>query len=159
MLLSALGLAVLCSSMADIPLMSVDRATVLMALSETPVSAAWKVRIAALALCVIAAIALDRGRVATIISTILGSIALGSLAWGGHGAAGEGTGGSIQLGGGHRASCCAGLWIGGLAGFCMLLFYPPTRRDGVFVRSMVGTVGGLRQWAPWPLQCSSPPAW
>lgn len=138
--LSAIGLEVLCASMADMPLMSVDRATVMMVVNETPVGAAWKVRVAALTLSAISAVALANRPTRTISSSSFGFIALGSIAWAGHGASGEGTRGSIQLAADIVHLAAAGLWIGGLAAFCMLMFYPASRRDELFAQSTVAVL-------------------
>lgn len=122
--LSVLGLAVTAAAMADVPLTSLDRPTVTMILTQTPLGTAWQVRLAALVLAALGALLLPAGRALAAAATLPGAIALGTLAWGGHGAAGEGTAGTVQL----WADIChligAGIWIGALAAFGLLLFRP-----------------------------------
>ena len=130
---SVAGLVVVCAAMAGMPVMGVDRATVEMVVTQTPFGAAWQVRLAALAVAFAASVAMHRGgsRVPmpmTVIAVASGA-ALASLAWTGHGAAGEGLAGTIQLTADIIHLLAAGVWIGALAAFGMLLFRSHGKRS------------------------------
>ena len=59
--LSVVGLVVVCAAMAGMPLMGVDRATVEMVVTQTPFGAAWQLRLVALAVAFAASVAMHRG--------------------------------------------------------------------------------------------------
>ena len=127
--LSVLGLFVVCAAMAGMPLMGVDRATVAMVVTQTPAGAAWQLRLVALAIAFAASLALPpRGsRAVVAVIALASAAALASLAWSGHGAAGEGPVGAIQLAADIVHLLAAGLWVGALAAFGMLLFRSPAK--------------------------------
>lgn len=124
LLLSVVGLIALCAAMAGMPIMQVDRETVDMVLTQTPIGAAWIVRMAAL--LAIAATSIVR-RWNSVVTLLCAGIALATLAWTGHGAAGEGSAGWIQLAADIAHLLAAGVWIGALALFAVVLGRPVRR--------------------------------
>ncbi len=122
--LSALSLVMMTASMAGVPLLETDSASVSMMISETPMGHAWVARMAALLLTVSCAVAIGGRRSSTWLALVsIGSaIALGSLAWTGHGAASEGTAGTRQLIADIVHLLAAGAWIGALAALASILF-------------------------------------
>lgn len=110
--LSALSIAAMTASMAGVSLLEVDRASIVMMVSDTPMGKAWAVRIVALAgLAISFVVKTPSAPVA-----VLGAVALCSLAWTGHGSAGEGNAGIIQLVGDLAHLLAAGAWLGALVG-------------------------------------------
>jgi len=110
--LSALSIAAMTASMAGVSLLQVDRTSIVMMVSDTPMGRTWAVRTAALtALAISPLIKAPAAPVA-----MLGAVALGSLAWTGHGSAGEGNAGIIQLVGDLAHLLAAGAWLGALVG-------------------------------------------
>lgn len=115
--LSALSIAAMTASMAGVSLLEVDRASIAMMVSDTPMGRAWAVRMGALtALGISALIKAPSAPVA-----VLGAVALGSLAWTGHGSAGEGNAAIIQLVGDLAHLLAAGAWLGALVGLGTML--------------------------------------
>lgn len=129
--LSVVGLVVVCAAMAGMPLMGVDRATVEMVVTQTPFGAAWQLRLVALAIAFAASVAMHRrgSRPLMAMSAVASGAALASLAWTGHGAAGEGLAGTIQLTADIIHLLAAGVWVGALAAFGMLLFRTHAKRS------------------------------
>ncbi len=124
--LSVLSIFAMTASMAGVALLEVDRASVGMMISETPMGRAWVVRMAALFATLILAIAMGRGKAASwLVLVSLGSAgALASLAWTGHGAASEGVAGTRQLIADIVHLLASGAWIGALVALGALLFRP-----------------------------------
>lgn len=122
-LLSLGGLLVLAAGMAGVPLASVDLASVEMIVGATSVGAAWLIRMAALLLAFVAAVALRR-RPAVALSFVAGAAAtaLASLAWGGHGAMDEGAIGWIHLTADIGHLLAASIWVGALLALLLLVF-------------------------------------
>ena len=124
--LSVISIIAMTASMAGVSLLEVDRASVNMMISETPMGSAWQARIAALFLTLYIAIAMGgRKTPVWLVLVSLGSgAALASLAWTGHGAASEGIAGTRHLIADIVHLIAAGAWIGALAGLGALLFRP-----------------------------------
>ena len=122
--LSVLSIFAMTASMAGVALLEVDRGSVSMMISETPMGNAWAIRMVALVMTLAIAIAMGRLKTPTwLILASLGSAgALASLAWTGHGAASEGVAGTRQLIADIVHLLAAGAWIGALAALGMLLF-------------------------------------
>ena len=121
--LSLVGLAMLAAGMAGVPLASVDLASIQMILGGTSVGAAWLVRMAALALALIAVFALRRlAALALTLVAAAGATALASLAWAGHGAMDEGPLGWFHLVADIVHLWAAGIWVGALVALMLLLF-------------------------------------
>ena len=124
--LSVLSIFAMTASMAGVTLLEVDRASVGMMISETPMGKAWAVRMVALfATLAIATVMGGRKSPTWLVLVSAGSAtALASLAWTGHGAASEGAAGMRQLIADIVHLLAAGAWIGALAALGMLLFRP-----------------------------------
>lgn len=116
--LSAAAIAAMTASMAGVPIIDVDRASIWAMISETPMGMAWAVRMGALVLLTVSLVTLRRPAVIA----SLGAITLGSLAWTGHGAAGEGNAGTVQLVGDLVHLLAAGAWLGALVGLSAMLW-------------------------------------
>lgn len=94
---------------------------------------------AGLALLGVAALALGRGHRAGKWAAILafaGGVA--SFAWSGHGAASEGSLGLLHLAADIAHALAACVWIGALAGFCLLLIRPVAPQAAGTARSLAG---------------------
>ena len=124
--LSVLSIFAMTASMAGVTLLEVDRASVSMMISDTPMGKAWAVRMAALfATLAIATVMGGRKSPIWLVLVSVGSAtALASLAWTGHGAASEGAAGMRQLIADIAHLLAAGAWIGALSALGMLLFRP-----------------------------------
>lgn len=122
--LAVAGFMLLCAAMAGTPVWGLDRATVEMVITQTPIGTAWQVRMAALIGSLILATGWRQSRSIAFHASIsaTSAVALGSLAWAGHGAAGEGVTGTIQLAADIVHLLAAGIWIGALAAFGMMMF-------------------------------------
>lgn len=127
--LSAVQLALLAASMMGTPAWPVDREAVGMLLTGSALAAAWKARMAALALAVLAA-AVAAGRGAWLgVVTVAASVALSTLAWTGHGAMGEGAPGWVHLVADLLHLLASGVWVGALLGLVLLVTRPAARVD------------------------------
>ena len=124
--LSVLSIFAMTASMAGVALLEVDRDSVTMMISETPMGRAWAVRMAALfATLVIATLIGGRKSPTWLVLVSLGSAAaLASLAWTGHGAASDGAAGTRHLIADIVHLLASGAWIGALAALGALLFRP-----------------------------------
>jgi putative copper resistance protein D len=71
----------------------------------------------------------------------LGALALGALAWSGHGAADEGTAGLVHAGADVVHLLAAGVWLGALLGFCLLLAGRP--REAGPIATLHGALAGF----------------
>lgn len=122
-LASLAGMPALTASMMGISLSEVDPAMLFEIATETDVGKAWLVRMAALAIALAAALRLDRRPPAAAFALLsaAGTVALASLAWSGHAAAGEGWAGAIHRVADALHMIAAGLWIGAIAAFLILL--------------------------------------
>ena len=122
-LLSLLWLANVCASMAGTDILRLDRATVDMVATQTPLGVAWQVRLAALAAVLLLAVLPRRrtNRPVLLATSLAAGVAVATLAWAGHGAAGEGPAGNIQLTADIVHLLAAGIWIGALVAFTLLL--------------------------------------
>ncbi len=120
--LSSLALVMLAASVADIPLLAVDRATLGALVWGTPAGTAWLVRMIALAVAALAGIYAARAPVPALTAACAaGGVALGSLAWSGHGIMDDGVGGWVHLSADMIHLWAAGLWIGALLGLALLV--------------------------------------
>jgi copper resistance protein D len=121
-ILSALGLMVMAAQMvgaADIS--EVTRHVLEMILTRTDAGISWAIRIAALAVCMVALPVL-RKRPAALFAVVSGAsaVALASLAWTGHGAMDEGARGAVHLASDVLHLLAGGAWVGALVGFVLL---------------------------------------
>lgn len=99
----------------------------LQAMIDTSLGKAALVRAAAAAAAVPLLLVLARGRILWIVTGMLGAVAVASFAWMGHGAATEGAGAELHLFADIAHSLVAGVWIGALIGFVMLLLFGSER--------------------------------
>ncbi|MBV1692387.1 copper homeostasis membrane protein CopD [Novosphingobium sp. G106] len=129
-LLSALAMLALVASMTGSSLRVIDRASLSEIVGETAIGIAWMVRMAAMTVAVLSALALTRSpttaRVGLLVSAAL---AVATLIWTGHAGATEGWPGTA-----HRFSdivhlLAAAVWIGGIAAFSWMLFRPVAARS------------------------------
>lgn len=122
LLISLAGMLALTASMQGVAITDLDTDMLLSMAVETDVGKAWIVRMLALALATVAATQRDRYPfAAAAVVSVAGAIALASLVWAGHAAASEGMAGTA-----HRLSdglhlIGAGVWIGAIAAFLILL--------------------------------------
>jgi len=123
-LLSVAALLLLVSSMSGMPVSEVDRTSIEMLLSGTAMGAAWQIRIAALALALLLALAGWRGRLTLGGMAFAAAIALATLAWTGHGAASEGALGWLHLGADIIHLLASAAWVGALAALLLMLLRP-----------------------------------
>ncbi|RXR25553.1 copper homeostasis membrane protein CopD [Sphingobium fluviale] len=124
-LLSLLGFLALVAAMMGSSIAEVDWQTSRSIIVETPIGAAWVVRVVALIACLFAAILIKRSDEARLVA-ILGTstAALATLVWTGHAGATEG-----MVGGIHKVSdmlhmIAAAIWLGGIAAFLKMLRAP-----------------------------------
>ena len=99
----------------------------LQAMIDTSLGKAALVRASAAAAAVPLLLVLARGRILWIVTGMLGAVAVASFAWMGHGAATEGAGAELHLFADIAHSLVAGVWIGALIGFVMLLLFGSER--------------------------------
>lgn len=94
---------------------------------------------AGLALLGVAALFIGRGRRRGDVVAILAFAgAVASFAWSGHGSASEGLIGLVHLAADIAHSLAAAVWLGALAGFCLLLIRPVAREAALLARSLAG---------------------
>jgi putative copper resistance protein D len=98
-------------------------------LSATHYGAAWVVRLAALAMAgLVVWRTAAQPRTALVLTLHLSGLAVASLAWGGHAAGDEGLAGLVHLAADVVHLWAAGLWVGALVAFCLLVLNSnPTR--------------------------------
>jgi putative copper resistance protein D len=124
-LLSIAQIILLAASMSGSDLSSVDKATVDAVLSAGSLGVAWKVRMAALLVSLLAALFYRRAGMAALTTGVGASgVALASLAWVGHGTMGDDAAGWFHLGADLVHFLAAGLWLGALVGLTSLVFKP-----------------------------------
>lgn len=130
--LSALGFALMASSMAGTGIGELDPALVSMLAFETAPGWAFLARMAALAVAVLGAILfVARPTAMLALSSAAGAVALASLAWTGHAAAGEGAIGWIHLASDFLHLWAAGLWLGALGALTLMLFSATAEQTGL----------------------------
>ncbi len=126
--LSAFQLVALAASMSGSALTAVDRATIAMLLQSGAMALAWKIRVGALLVALIAsALAKRVPNLSRILAVASGGTALATMAWFGHGAADEGAVGWVHLVADLVHLWAAGIWAGALVGLSWLLLSPPSR--------------------------------
>lgn len=132
--LSTLSIVAMTASMAGVAILDVDSTSIWAMISQTPMGAAWSVRMCVLALLAISFVIMRRP---TVLAS-LGAIPLGSLAWTGHGAAGEGNAGIIQLIADVVHLLAAGAWLGAIVGLGSMIWAS---------RNTAATFGALENFA------------
>ena len=122
---SVIGMLMVAAAMDGVSIVSVRAEMIWMLLSETEIGTAGIVRISVLILALLLCLTDKLAPTALSVSVgLLASIALASLVWTGHAGATE-----APLGALHRVSdivhmVAAALWLGGIAGFMMMLRPP-----------------------------------
>ena len=132
LLLSGFGMLALVAAMAGTSLWAVDGAAFREIVTQSAIGSAWIVRMAAMAIATLSALALVRSPLIArnwlLAST---AVAITTLVWTGHAGATEGWTGTV-----HRLSdvthmLAASVWIGGIAAFSWMLFRPVTAQSRV----------------------------
>ena len=148
-MLSGFGMLVLVAQMTGSSVRTVDLEVLREIASESGIGTAWLVRMASMAIAVVAALAINRSSAARYVLLSSVSLAIATLVWTGHAGATEG-----WVGTAHRLSdmlhmLASAVWIGGIAGFAWLLFRPVTAQSGAHLAvahraldrfSQVGTI-------------------
>lgn len=149
LLLSVTWIVLTASSMAGTQPWPVDQEAIGALLTGSAIGAAWKLRMAALAIAALAAI-LARGRGLWLaVAALCSAIALATLAWTGHGAMNEGTTGWVHLTADILHLLTAAMWVGALLGLILLVSRPIARVDaahlGLTHRALhgFGTIGTI----------------
>ena len=129
-MLSGFGMLVLVAQMTGSSVRTVDLEVLREIASESGIGTAWLVRMASMAIAVVAALAINRSSAARYVLLSSVSLAIATLVWTGHAGATEGWAGTA-----HRLSdmvhmLASAVWIGGIAGFAWLLFRPVTAQSG-----------------------------
>ena len=115
-----------------------DHAALGYVLGSTTLGMAHVIR-AGLALLGVAALLMGHGRrSADAVAILAFAGAVSSFAWSGHGAASEGAVGVVHLAADITHSLAACVWLGALAGFCLLLIRPLAQEGAVTARSLAG---------------------
>ncbi len=135
LLLSGSGMIALVAAMTGTSLWEVDGSAFREIVTQSAIGSAWVVRMVAVAIALLAALALGRSprltRYCLLASAVL---AIATLVWTGHAGATEGWTGSL-----HRLSdivhmLAAAIWIGGIAAFSWLLFQPLAHQSDAQIR-------------------------
>jgi putative copper resistance protein D len=128
--LAALGFVLSGFGMLGSSIRTVDLEVLREIASESAIGTAWLVRMAAMAIAVVAALAINRSSAARYVLLSSVSLAIATLVWTGHAGATEGWAGTA-----HRLSdmvhmLASAVWIGGIAAFAWMLFRPVTAQSG-----------------------------
>lgn len=129
LLLSLVAIVLMASAMAGAPTWPVNRTALDTLLSDTSIGRAWKGRMAALALALLAGW-LAAGRAAWLaVVAVASGAALATLAWTGHGAMDEGSLGWLHLAADILHLIAAAVWLGALLGLILLVARSTSRVD------------------------------
>jgi putative copper resistance protein D len=124
--LSIAGLVILCKAMLGAESYAeVGRHALEMVIVETDFGTMWLVRMAALAICVVAAIGF-KGMARTTVMAVAAAVSLATLAWAGHGAMNEGMEKTLHLATDILHLLAVGAWVGSLAAFLFMLRWANT---------------------------------
>lgn len=142
--LSAIGFVAMAAAMAGTGLLQVESDTLTMLLAQTSVGAAFLVRMAALAVCLLASLLLPRHPVAALGTiSVAAGVGLSSLAWSGHGAATEGGAGMVHLGADILHLLAAGAWVGALFSLLSLAARVSSKDGAAPVRTLHQALDGF----------------
>ena len=133
LLLSGFGMLALVAAMTGTNLAAVEVAVLGDVITQSTIGSAWIVRMAATAIAVLSALAINRSAGARYTLLVSTSVAIATLVWTGHAGATEGWAGTA-----HRLSdiihmLAAAVWIGGIAAFSWMLFRPETAQSELHV--------------------------
>jgi putative copper resistance protein D len=124
-LLSLLGFLALIAAMIGSSIADVDWQTSRSIIAETPIGAAWVVRMVALIACLLAALLIKRSDETRLLAVLgTSAAALATLVWTGHAGASEGLAGGIHQASDMLHMIAAAIWLGGLAAFLAMLRVP-----------------------------------
>lgn len=135
LLLSGSGMIALVAAMTGTSLWEIDGSAFREIVTQSAIGSAWVVRMVAVAIALLAALALGRSpRLARYCLLASAVLAIATLVWTGHAGATEGWTGSL-----HRLSdivhmLAAAIWIGGIAAFSWLLFQPLAHQSDAQIR-------------------------
>ena len=129
LLFSVAWVVLMASSMAGTPAWPIDREAVSALLSSTAIGAAWKLRMAMLALAALAALVAGGRDIWLSAVAICSAVALATLAWTGHGAMDEAAKGWAHLIADILHLIASGAWVGALLGLVLLVSRPGVRVD------------------------------
>lgn len=142
--LSAIGFVAMAAAMAGTSLLQVEPGTLTMLFAQTSVGTAFLVRMAALAICLLASLLLPRQPVAALGTiSVAAGVGLSSLAWSGHGAATEGAVGMVHLGADILHLLAAGAWVGALFALLFLATRASSKDDAQTVRTLHRALDGF----------------
>jgi len=140
--LSAIGFIAMAATMAGTDLLQVESSTLAMLLGQTSVGTALLIRMAVLAVCLLASLLLPRHSIAVLGTiSVAAGIGLSSLAWSGHGAATEGGAGLMHLGADILHLLAAGAWVGAL--FSLLFLAAASKDNALTVRTLHRALDGF----------------
>jgi putative copper resistance protein D len=129
LLLSTVWLDIMASSMAGTPPWPIDQEAIGGLLTGSAIGAAWKVRMIALAIAAVAAMAAAGRSAGLAIVMAASAVALATLAWTGHGAMDENASGWVHLAADILHLIASGAWLGALFGLVLLVSRPAARVD------------------------------
>lgn len=129
-MLSGFGMLVLVAQMTGSSVRTVDLEVLREIASESGIGTAWLVRMASMAIAVVAALAINRSSAARYVLLSSVSLAIATLVWTGHAGATEGWVGTARRLSDMLHMLASAVWIGGIAGFAWLLFRPVTAQSG-----------------------------
>ena len=110
--------------MAGDPAAAFDRETLIGVLNDSAMGRAVMARVVAALLALVAGLAMRPSRSLWLALAVLGAVVMASFAWTGHGAADEGLHGLIHTPADVLHLLAAGVWLGALAAFTLLLWAP-----------------------------------
>lgn len=124
-ILSVLGFLAITAAMMGTSFAGIDWEMCRSMLFETSIGTAWMIRMAALAVALVAALTITHSEQLKLITvSIFGSIALGTLVWTGHAGAMDGPVGIVHKISDALHMLAAAIWLGGIAAFLKLLKVP-----------------------------------
>lgn len=129
LLLSAVALALLAAAMTGTPPWPIDHEAVGLLLDQPRIGTAWKVRVAALTVVLLAGLLAARRGPWLGMAALASGVALATLAWVGHGAMNEGAMGWAHLIADMLHLLAAGAWTGALLALILLVTRPAARID------------------------------
>lgn len=138
--LSLVAIVLLAAAMAGTAPWPVDLATVALLLGGSATGTAWIVRMVALAVALLCALASRGGGRSLAGVAAGGAVALATLAWTGHGAMDEGTAGWVHLLADIVHMLAGGAWVGALLGLILLVV---RAGDAAHLRATHGALHGF----------------
>jgi putative copper resistance protein D len=121
-------------ALAGRPPWPIDRDAIAMLLSGSATGTAWQVRVVALVLAMLAALAAAGRAIHLGLVTTASGVALATLAWAGHGVMDEGAIGWAHLTADILHLVAAGAWVGALLGLVLLVVRPAGQVDAAHLK-------------------------